>query len=697
MEKVYTVRNLDCANCAGKIEAAINQLSEVDSAVLVFATKKLRIKGKNDENTLDLLNRTAKKIESAVEIVPEDEKIPEKSGLKKDIITLCVGVIFYAAALICDIFTDSVILNAILYGCSYLVLGAKIIVATVRNIPKGNIFDENFLMTVATVGAFALGEFSEAVGVVLFFTIGEIFEKYAVEKSRSAISAAADLKVNEVDLLVDGEFVRSPSESVEKGDVIRVKPGESFAVDGKIISGETKIDTSAINGEPVPVSVRAGDEVTSGCINLSGAVTVEASATASESMISKIADAVENAAEKKPKIDRFITRFAKIYTPIVICAAVLTAVIPSIITGNWSKWIYTALTFLVISCPCALVLSVPLAYFSGIGAASKLGILFKSGSSLEALGKVKAIVFDKTGTVTDGTFNVTDIFCAEDIRADDLIRICGSCEQYSDHPAAISIVRYCRENNIGLSDACSVNEISGRGISAELGEKKILCGNQRLMSENGVNLPDNMTPHTGTAVCVSENGKFLGEIIVSDSIKEKSAEAVSQLKKMGIRTAMLTGDKSENAEATGKILGADYVKGELLPQDKLDEIKKLRSMYGPVMFVGDGINDGPVLAGADVGAAMKNGSDLALDAADAIFMNQELDSAVKAKKIADKAMHISYENIIFALTFKALVMILGFFGLANMWFAVFADSGVAMLSVLNSLRILNVRAYTKKQ
>jgi Cd2+/Zn2+-exporting ATPase len=549
-------------------------------------------------------------------------------------------------------------------------------------------------MTVATVGAFALGEYSEAVGVVLFFRIGEIFEDYAVNKSRKAITAAAGLKVDKVELLRDGEFVTVPSEEVEVGDIVRLKAGERLAVDGVVETGETRIDTSAVNGEPVPVLVKGGDSIMSGCINTTESITVRATATAGESMISKIADAVENASATKPQIDRFITRFSKVYTPFVIAAAVITAIVPSIVTGNWQQWIYTALTFLVISCPCALVLSVPLAYFSGIGAASKLGILFKGGVSLETLASVRAIAFDKTGTITTGTFNVTDLKSYSSMSEDELLSLYSMCETSSTHPVAVSIMQYCGERGIKGKNAERISELSGRGISAEYDGKKVICGNMRLMNEFGVKVPEENIK-MGSVVYLAVDGEISGRIIVSDTIKKSSAGAVKELKNMGIKTAMLTGDKKENAYATANELGIDYSAGELMPDGKLEEVKKIREKYGKVMFVGDGINDAPVLAGADVGGAMQSGSDLALEAADAVFMKSDLASVVNAKKISDRTYSISRQNIVFALVIKASVLLLGLFGHPSMWLAVFADSGTAMLLILNSVRVLNTRSIKK--
>lgn len=691
MEKTYDIKNLECAHCGGKIEAAIAGFDEVESAVLNFPLRKIKISGNITPELERKMNHAAGKIEADVKIVPESGEKAESSGLKREIITLAAGAVIYAGAIILHSILKLDIPSVVLFIAAYLLLGYEILTATVKNVSRGNIFDENFLMTIATVGAFILGDYSEAVGVVLFFKIGEIFEDYAVNKSRKAITAAAGLKVDEAELLTEDGFVITSSQNIKIGDIIRVKPGERIAVDGVVESGETRIDTSAVNGEPVPVSVRKGESVISGCINISEAITVRATAAAGDSMISKIADAVENASASKPKIDRFISRFAKVYTPVVIAIAAFTAIVPSIITGEWQKWIYTALTFLVISCPCALVLSVPLAYFAGIGAASRLGILFKGGSSLEALGRVKAVAFDKTGTVTNGTFTVTDIKNYSGISQQEFLSLCGAAETASTHPVAESIVNYCKENSVNLPQPERVSEYSGRGIVADVGGKTVLCGNERLLRENGINFADTGEKISGSVVYGAWDGIVQGRIVVSDTIKSRSAEAVKNLRAMGMYTAMLTGDKEENAEITGEKLGIDSVRGGLMPEDKLAEIRKIREEHGAVMFVGDGINDGPVLAGADVGGAMHTGADLALEAADAVFMNPELDSVVRAKKIADRTLRISWENIIFALLIKAAVLAIGLLGHPSMWFAVFADSGTAMLLILNSIRALRTK------
>lgn len=744
MEKTYEIKNLGCAHCGGKIEEAVNRLEEVERAVLNFPMRKIRISGELSDELLEKINEIAGKIEAGVEIVPPGAKGHEHhkhehshghddchchghehdhdehchcrehershdehchchgqeshshehsrgESPKMPLVMLIAGVILFAGALIVQHTVHLFPVYLGLYIAAYLLMGYNVLLATVKNVSKGNIFDENFLMTIATVGAFILGEYAEAVGVVLFFRIGELFEDLAVSRSRKAITDIASLRVDEADVLRNGEFVRMDAGKIAIGDIIRVKAGERIAADGVVESGESRIDTSTVNGEPVPVRIQPGDSVMSGCINLAETVTLRATAAAADSMISKIAQAVEDATAEKPQIDRFITRFSRVYTPIVIAAAVLTAVIGSLITHDPAKWLYSALTFLVISCPCALVLSVPLAYFSGIGAASRLGILFKGGNSIEALAKVKAVIFDKTGTLTNGSFSVTDIAICGDMGEEELLRVCGSCESLSSHPVAKSITEYCSSRNIAISEPERSGEAAGRGVYAVLGGREILCGSEKMMAEKNIPMPKLPQAETGSVVFVAVDGMIQGRIVVSDSVKATSGEAVAKLKAMGIHTAMLTGDKPENAEAVGKMLGLDCVRGGLMPDEKLTELNNIRREKGSVMFVGDGINDAPVLAGADVGGAMQTGADLALEAADAVFMSSEPEAVVFARKIADKTLRISYENIIFALAVKAAVLVLGLLGHPNMWLAVFADSGTAMLLILNSVRALNTK------
>lgn len=683
MQKTYILKNLECAHCGGKIEEAINSLKDVEKAVLNFPERKLKVTGNINSDTEKSMQDICDRIENGVIISSDNEHHHHEHENNSGVISLAVGIVFFVFALILSKISTIEGFSIALYLLSYLILGYKIITSAFKNILRGNLFDENFLMTIATVGAICLGEYSEAVGVVLFFNIGSLFEHYAVEKSRKEISSAVDLKVEKSEVLRNGEFISIDTDEIKIGDIVRVKTGERISVDGIVKSGETLLDTSAINGEPMPISVKSGDKVISGYINIKSAIEIEATETAENSMLSKIAEAIENASDSKPKIDRFITRFSKVYTPIVIALAVFTAIVPSLITGNWNYWIYTALTFLVISCPCALVLSVPLAYFSGIGKASKNGILFKGGNSLEMLNKIKAVAFDKTGTVTKGIFTVTECRPYGEFSERELLSLCGSVESMSSHPVAVSIANYCHEKNIPFSEVANAEEIAGMGIKAD----NILCGNEKLMNKYGISV-DIKPESCGSVVYTAYNNKFCGYILVSDSIKENSANAVKSFKAMGIKTFMLTGDKSQSAEITAEKVGIDNVYSELLPSEKLEKVQEIREKFGNVMFIGDGINDAPVLAGADVGGAMQNGSDLALESADVIFMKSDLQSAVTAKEIADKTALITKQNIIFALAVKFAVLVLGLFGIANMWFAVFADSGTAMILVLNSIRIL---------
>lgn len=612
--------------------------------------------------------------------------------LKYNLFPFLIGVLIFADALLITMLYDAKLLTIALYLASYLMLGYNVIKSTFLNLKKKNFFDENFLMTFATIGSFIMGEYSEAVGVFIFFRLGEIFEGYAVSQSRKAITEVSQLKVEEAEVLIDGQFKKINSNQIKIGDILKIKVGECVAVDGIIESGNSKMDTSAVNGEPIQLSVKKGDKVFSGFINLTETCTIKSIAPVSDSMISKIANAIEDASAAKPKINRFITKFSKIYTPLVISLAMLTAIIPPIITGNWNKWIYSGLTFLVISCPCALVLSVPLAYFSGIGVASKLGIIFKGGNVIETLGNVKVIVFDKTGTLTNGKFDITEIKSYGKMTNEEIISICGSCEQNSTHPIAVSITEYCKKKSINLFTLENAKEIAGKGISAIYNNRNLLCGNEKLLNEQQIPIIDKDIPF-GCPVYIAIDNNLEGRIIVSDCAKKTSQSSIAELKKMGIKTAIFTGDKSKNALSMSNHLGIDFSKGDLLPKEKLSELENIRKENGIVMFVGDGFNDGPVLAGADVGGAMCNGSDLALNIADIVFMNSEPEAIVKAKKIADKTQFISYENIFITLFLKGIILFLGLLGYPNMWLAVFADSGTSVLLILNSIRVMNKSNY----
>lgn len=614
-------------------------------------------------------------------------------GKKSDLYTLILGAVIFFGVIIYKFaggLTEYNAVSIILFVAAYIILGGDVIVRAIKNTLHGEIFDENFLMSIATVGAFIIGEYPEAVGVMMFFKIGEMFEDIAVSRSKSEIMKAVDMRPETVSLIkADGSEVVIRAEEAKTGNEILIRPGDRIPLDGVILEGTSRIDTSPITGEPVPVSASAGDEVISGCININGVLKMVVTKPLSESMVSKILESVQNAAANKPKIDAFITRFAKIYTPIVVGIALITAVLIPLITGQeFYPWVYTALSFLVMSCPCALVLSVPLAFFCGIGAGSGQGILFKGGKAMEALSAVKSIAMDKTGTITKGTFEVEQIITNDSsIGENELLGLCAACEAHSTHPIAESIISASDKLGITPPTASDICEISGKGLTAVVDGKTLLCGNKQLMDENRVEL--NELKIAGTIVYVAEDSKYLGAIVISDILKDDAKAAIGELKSAGIHISMLTGDNISAANSVSKSVGIDDVRAKLLPEQKLSEITNIRSSHGRVMFVGDGINDAPVLAGADVGAAMGSGADAAIEAADVVFINSSVSAIPKAIKISKKAAAITKENVVFALAVKIAVMILGLSGIySNMWLAVFADTGVAFLCIINSVRIL---------
>ena len=719
-QKVYIMQNLGCANCAAKMEAKFNALPEVQEATVTFATKQLRLTAEDPDSLIGKLTEIAQSVEHEVVIVPRDGHHHEPAHEQKhecgcghhhDHDHACNCGHDHECSCGCDhhhkhdhhhehggddkrsiilgagLFVVGLILNliglniggALAFVAAYIILGREVLATAWKNLTRGHVFDENFLMSIATLGAFAIGEFPEAVGVMLFYRVGEYFEHRAVERSRSQIMEAIDLRP-EVVHLEDGRTV--PAEQAKVGDVLIVRPGDRIPLDGVVISGESRIDTAPITGEPVPVSVKPGGSLISGCINTTGKLIMRVEKPLSESMVTRILNSVENAAASKPKIDRFITRFARVYTPVVVALAAAVAIVPSLVTGDWNYWVYTALSFLVMSCPCALVLSVPLAFFSGIGVGSKQGILFKGGASIEAMSGVKAVVLDKTGTVTKGEFKVQQIAGGLDV-----LRLCASCEQQSTHPIAQSIVAAAKERNMELFVPDSLEEIPGRGIRAWADGRLILCGNEQLLAEHKIAVGP-LDAVFGTRVLVAVSGRFGGYITISDTIKPDAQEAVSRLKQRGLATVMLTGDEEGSAKTVAAEVGVEEVYAKLLPQDKLEKLQAVRVQKGAVMFVGDGINDAPVLAGADVGAAMGSGADAAIEAADVVFMTSDVRAIPESLEISRQTRRIAWQNVIFALTIKFAVMILGLLGFASMWMAVFADSGVAMLCVLNSIRLL---------
>lgn len=694
-KRTYILDNLGCANCAAKMERQIQELPGVEMAVITYATKQLVVAANHQEKLLPEFQRICASIESEVTVTlrEEDEIVRKKKESpleenKKDLIAIAAGAVLFIAGEVLERTAPDSVISMVLFVAAYAILGFEIVWTAVKNLTKGHVFDENFLMSVATLAAFAIGDFAEAVGVMLFYRVGEVFEDIAVSRSRSQIMETVDLRPETVSL-VQGDSVKDiPAGKAKIGDVILVRPGDRIPLDGKVVEGQSQIDTSPVTGEPVPVKVFPGKEIYSGCINDTGVLKLEVEKPLGESMVTRILDSVENAAANKPKIDRFITRFARIYTPVVVAAAILTAVVPSIVTGDWNYWIYTAITFLVISCPCALVLSVPLAFFSGIGAGSKRGILFKGGVSIEALKNISAVVMDKTGTITKGNFAVQKIMSLNRLTEKQILTVAADCEIDSSHPIAASIVTEAKARNLSLIRPKQAEEISGKGIRAEFPEGTVLCGNIGLMEMYQVDTSGYRSSAYGTEVLIAIDGTLEGYLVIADEIKEEARHAVERMKSQGLITAMLTGDAQDSAAEVAKQTGINEVRARLLPQDKLTQLKEIRKKHGAVMFVGDGINDAPVLAGADVGAAMGSGADAAIEAADVVFMTSSVEAIPESVDIARKTGNIAMQNVVFALIVKALVMVLGFFGFANMWMAVFADTGVAMLCVLNSIRIL---------
>ncbi|MDD7114269.1 MAG: heavy metal translocating P-type ATPase [Lachnospiraceae bacterium] len=705
---VFVLEGLDCVNCAAKIEAKIRQLPEVKSVSLTFATRQLRLSSEHPDQLQVKIQEIADSVEDGIKVLEKKQKrkqvqVEETVPVwKQPLFSIGTGLLlFIAGEFIINLMgiSEQDFRMLPLFLIAYLILGGEVLLDAGKNIMKGQIFDENFLMCLATIGAFIIRMFPEAVGVMLFYRIGEYFEHRATEQSRSQIMEAVDLRPEVVNHVVGEEIRVIDAEDARVGDILLVRPGDRIPLDSVIVEGESRIDTSPVTGEPVPVMVKPGDAVISGCVNTSGQLKIRVEKALEESMVTKILDSVENAAASKPEIDKFITKFARVYTPFVVFFALAIAIILPIIFPGWHFWIldgdvshsslYTALTFLVISCPCALVLSVPLAFFAGIGAGSKKGILFKGGIVIEALKNVKAVVLDKTGTVTKGDFVVQEVYSVSDtISADEILALSASCELSSTHPIGNSIVEAARRKNLEIERPASVEEIVGHGICAQLEQGTVFCGNRKLMERYHIDLSRYHKDKFGTEVLVAFNGQWIGYIMIADTIKEDAKQSVEAVKKLGIMTVMLTGDAKENAEQVASETGIDEVHAKLLPEDKLSRLQDVRRQYGPVMFVGDGINDAPVLAGADIGAAMGSGADAAIEAADVVFMYSEMKAIPEALRIAKMTRNISWQNVVFALVVKVIVMILGLFGFANMWLAVFADTGVSVFCLINSIRIL---------
>lgn len=615
--------------------------------------------------------------------------------MKKRGVKIIISAILFVLALVIP-FSNELINNG-LFIISYLVVGFEILKKAVRNIFRGKVFDENFLMAVATIGAFAIGEFPEAVAVMLFYQVGELFQSYAVDKSRKSIASLMDIRPDYANIEKDGKVEKVDPDEVKIGDIIIVKTGEKIPLDGVVVDGTSSLDTMALTGESVPRVVKTEDEVLSGCINKDGLLKIRVTKEFGESTVSKILDLVENASSKKSKSENFITKFAKYYTPTVVIIAVLLAFIPPIILKDFSTfsvWLYRALSFLVVSCPCALVISIPLSFFGGIGGASKMGILIKGSNYLEALANTETVVFDKTGTLTEGIFEVQDIY-AEGIGKDELLRIVAHAENYSNHPIAKS-VKKAYNKEIDENIIKNPQELSGKGIWANIDEKDILVGNEKLMVEEEIDFKK--CDEVGTILYVAIDKKYVGYVLIADKIKQDSPKTIRELKAMNIKeTVMLTGDKKEVGEYVAKKLNMDKVYTELLPDgkvEKVEELLKQKSEKGKLVFVGDGINDAPVLTIADIGVAMGGlGSDAAIEAADIVIMTDETSKISKAINLSKKTMRIVRENIIFAIFVKIAVLVLTAFGASTMWEAVFADVGVSVIAIINALRMLNIKKF----
>lgn len=707
MEETLLLKDLNCANCAAKIEDRIRKMDVVETANFTIATHQLKLTGSWEDR--EALKRDIQDICDAIEegVTVADYERKSKASVDEhghdhdhgsDAVTIAVivaGLLFMAYEALTTVVPSIGMPESIetpIYYIAYILLAFPVLRIAGRNILKGQVFDENFLMSIATLGAIAIDALPEAVGVILFYRIGEFFEEKATDRSRTEIMNAVDMRPQEVrvvDTGCGGEIVVMAPEKVEVGWTIEVRPGDLIPLDGTVLEGETRVNTAPVTGEPVPVRAVPGTQLMSGCINESGRITMRVDKVLEESMVTKILDAVENAASSKPKIDRFITRFARVYTPIVVALALAVAIIPSLITGEWHKWIYTALTFLVISCPCALVLSVPLAFFSGIGNASKHGILLKGGRVIEALANVKAVALDKTGTITSGEFKVQNVeTVGSHVSNAQLLSMASAIEAVSTHPIATSIVSEAKEQGIVVEASDFVQELAGEGMVGTVDGQQVLVGNRRLMERYAVQGYPTEATEYGTEVLVAEGNVYLGRIIIADEARPDSAAAIADLNGQDIKTVMLTGDAEASANYIAKETGVSAVRAQLLPQDKLSVVQDIRSEYGPTMFVGDGINDAPVLAGADVGGAMGSGADAAIEAADVVFMRPSLTAIAHILDLSKATLRVAWQNVVFAIAVKILIMALGLMGYASMWWAVFGDTGVSILCILNSIRIL---------
>lgn len=692
MKKEYELRGIDCGNCAAKIERAVNQLEQVESATVNLIAQKLILETKSedgiDKEIIDLVDA----IEPGIEVISEkkEEALPEKRDWAKELL-LAVMILFAFGFFLPE---EYFWIRLVYYLTLYIIIGHKVLIKMVQNIQRGNLFDENFLMSIATLGAFLLGEFPEAVAVMLFYQIGKYFQDKATSQSRQSIAQLMDIRSDKAWRLEGGEAVQVDPETVRVADHILVKPGEKVPLDGLVRKGRSILDTSALTGESLPREIGVGEDITSGVINLTSPLVIEVRKTFSQSTVNKILELVENASNKKAETERMITRFSRVYTPVVVGIAFLLASLPPLLgLGEWSTWLYRALTFLVISCPCALAVSVPMSFFGGLGGASKLGVLVKGGNYLEALAKLDTVVFDKTGTITKGIFAVDTVVNAEGIE-DNILYLAAHLESYSNHPIANSI-RTAYGQEVDENRVSQITELPGQGMSGRIDGRQLYLGNARLMEVQGIAYP--AIDSTGTVLYLAEDSHFLGYFLITDQVKETSIEALKDLQAVGIKkTVLLSGDRQAVVDEFAQQFAFNDAFGDCLPQDKVSTFEEiLTQSQQAVAFVGDGVNDAPVLARADVGIAMGGlGSDAAIESADVVLMDDDLGKLPQVIRLAKKTVRIARQNMTLAIVVKLIFLVLSGLGISNMWEAIFADVGVTLLAVWNALRTLRIDTST---
>ena len=692
MKKEYELRGIDCGNCAAKIERAVNQLEQVESATVNLIAQKLILETKSedgiDKEIIDLVDA----IEPGIEVISEkkEEALPEKRDWAKELL-LAVMILFAFGFFLPE---EYFWIRLVYYLTLYIIIGHKVLIKMVQNIQRGNLFDENFLMSIATLGAFLLGEFPEAVAVMLFYQIGEYFQDKATSQSRQSIAQLMDIRSVKAWRLEGGEAVQVDPETGRVADHILVKPGEKVPLDGLVREGRSILDTSALTGESLPREIGVGEDITSGVINLTSPLVIEVRKTFSQSTVNKILELVENASNKKAETERMITRFSRVYTPVVVGIAFLLASLPPLLgLGEWSTWLYRALTFLVISCPCALAVSVPMSFFGGLGGASKLGVLVKGGNYLEALAKLDTVVFDKTGTITKGIFAVDTVVNAEGIE-DNILYLAAHLESYSNHPIANSI-RTAYGQEVDENRVSQITELPGQGMSGRIDGRQLYLGNARLMEVQGIAYP--AIDSTGTVLYLAEDSHFLGYFLITDQVKETSIEALKDLQAVGIKkTVLLSGDRQAVVDEFAQQFAFNDAFGDCLPQDKVSTFEEiLTQSQQAVAFVGDGVNDAPVLARADVGIAMGGlGSDAAIESADVVLMDDDLGKLPQVIRLAKKTVRIARQNMTLAIVVKLIFLVLSGLGISNMWEAIFADVGVTLLAVWNALRTLRIDTST---